>query len=961
MDEQTKTLLDLIVATFALIASIVTITQYLPRLPAWKSAMKALYRLKTKLEGYRIPAFTYSFRYEVVPIVSVSLFLNIAGWGITSRNPSILYLDMTGTAATSFLLGPWWGAIVGILTNFISALVYTKNADVVLSPWMLVNLAGGVFWGLMARRIRFCQYVRNPSKEILAQAKAHFWFLIWFGVAGAAVMGLAGTTVSLAVGNDPLVLAPSEAFGSKIQDILKGLDHNIQKGAAIGGSEIVPNILSALLRWGVTTLRYIPDKTISVAVGLLTAKYMFPLFEESLLPGAGGQREIRDNWLTPATAILVYTAMLPLRVINLPPQLWLWALPFVILFAGCVYESYLGSNSRNVMGDRDQRVRRYIAARRQLVPDEAFGAIVVAVLISSLIFMSGLFLVGSNDKGTIGFSFLKAILAYLVGFYLLRISVRQWAARIFWDSPQVSNRSSEGEESNQSKVPAAPQAVGRRLPKYSLAVALIGLFVVIGVGIRFYLVKSQKPITSIAVMPFTYETGNPELKAIADGTTLELISTLNQLQNLTVKPRTSVFAYEGEKYNIKKIGQELNVEAVLVGHIKLSENSLTLYLDLIEVEGETNLLSEKYDRPRFELKTLPTTISKEITQKIRLKLSGKDVRLLADAGTQDNGAYESYLQGRSYWNERTSDGLRLAEKFYKEAIVKDPKYARAYAGLAETYVLFTLFGIAEAKCSMPLAKKAAETALELGTDDPLAAAEGHVALGAYLANYAWNQAEAEKEFRLAIQINSKYETAHHWLGNMPLQAMGRFDEAIAAGRVAEILDPRSRIISADTGQNLFFARLYPEAISQFKRALEIDPDFSYAHYYLGATYHASGKLNEAINEYRTSLKLNEDPYVKALLIRSLVKANQRDEALKLLDEIEKERECQYVQSVVFALAYGALGDMDKAFEWLEKDVNERAIYPAYYAVDPTYDDLKDDPRFATLKQRVALAKMKLTD
>jgi len=237
----------------------------------------------------------------------------------------------------------------------------------------------------------------------------------------------------------------------------------------------------------------------------------------------------------------------------------------------------------------------------------------------------------------------------------------------------------------------------------------------------------------------------------------------------------------------------------------------------------------------------------------------------------------------------------------------------------------------------------------------------HVALGAYLANYAWNQSASEKEFRLAIQINPKYETAHHWLGNMPLQAMGRFPEAITAGKLAETLDPRSQIISADTGQNLFFARRYPEAILQFKRALDIAPNFSYAHYYLGATFHASGMFYEAINEYRTSLKLNEDPYVKALLIRSLVKASQRDEALKLLDEIEKERECHYVQSVVFALAYGALGDTDKAFEWLDKDVKERAIYPAYYSVDPTYDDLKDDSRFKTLIQRVALAKMELAD
>jgi TolB-like protein/Tfp pilus assembly protein PilF len=1007
MNEQTFELVKVLGATLAIIFYVLGIAEKIQKSRAWKSAMTALHGLKTKWEGYRIPAITYSFRYEVIPIVSVSLFLNVAGWGITSRNPSILYLDMTGTAATSFLLGPWWGAIVGILTNIINATVYPKNSDVVLAPWMLVNLTGGIFWGLMARSIRFRRYVRSPSTDILAQAKAHLWYLFWFGVAGAAVMAIAGATVSVAVGNDPLVLAPSEAFGDKIQQILKGLDDYIQMNAAIGSSEIAPNILSALLRWGVTTLRYIPDKTISVAVGLLTAKYMFPLFEESLLTNAKSHPATKDSWLTPATAILVYTAVFPWGAINSQPQLWLWVLPFVILACGCIYESYLGTKSQIVRDDRIQRVRRYIAARCQLVPDEAFGAIVVAVLISSLVFMLGLFLVGSDNKGTIGFSFLKAILAYLVGFYLLRISVRQWAARIFWESPQVSNRISECEESStgsQAQIrqdrgidlpdvapreneellasenrdvrskssktkedlreisgPGAPEAAGLRLPKYSLAVALIGLFVVIGVGVRIYFVKSKKPINSIAVMPFRYGTDDREIESISDGMTVELISTLTRLQDLTVKPRDSVFGYKGKEYDVKKIGQELSVEAILVGDITLNGNNLRLHLDLIDVESGTNLWSASYDRPMFELRTLQTDISKDIAQKIRIRLSGNDVRWLAEEGTQDNNAYQSYLQGRFHWNKRTGDGLKLAERSYLDAIDRDPKYARAYAGLAETYVLFTLFGVAESKDSMPLAKKAAERALELGTNDPLAAAEAHVALGAYWGNYAWNQAESEKEFRLAIKINPKYETAHHWLGNMPLQAMGQFDKAIAAGRLAEALDPRSAIISADTGQNLFYARRYDEAISQFTRALEIDPNFAYTHYYLGATFHAKGMFHEAIHEYRTSLKLNEDAYVKALLIRSLVRVNQRDEALNLLNDIQKEKEQHYVQSVVFALAYGALGDKDKAFEWLDKGIKEREIYPAYYSVDPTYDDLKDDPRFKTLVQRVALAKIELTD
>jgi tetratricopeptide (TPR) repeat protein len=393
--------------------------------------------------------------------------------------------------------------------------------------------------------------------------------------------------------------------------------------------------------------------------------------------------------------------------------------------------------------------------------------------------------------------------------------------------------------------------------------------------------------------------------------------------------------------------------------MKLNGNEVMLYVELIDVQTDTNLMSATYSRQMQNLVTLRSDVAKDVVKKMLLSISADDRRKLAENGTEDGEAYGLYLHGRSEWNKRTPEGLMQAADFFTKATEKDPNYARAYAGLAETYVLYTLFNVRSPKDSMPQAKAAALRALEIDRDDSLAKAKAHVALGAYLSNFAWNQPAAVNEFRLAIEIHPNYETAYHWLGNMPLQAMGKFDEAIASGRRAEELDSNSPIISADTAQNLFFARRYDEAIEQFNRALTIDPNYHYALYYLGATYHAKRMYAEAIAKYRKAqaLEVTPDPYVKALLARSLVKAGQRGEAVKLLIELKSESEHRYVQNVVFALVYGALGEKRLAFEALEKDVEERSIYPAYFAVDPTYDDLRDDSRFAKLLRQVESAKM----
>lgn len=427
---QTKELIGAITSILAIIAYTLLITHYLPRSALWPKTIKALSSLKSRWEGHRIPAIPYSLRYEVPSIVVAGLLLNLAGWGITSRNSNILYLDMAGTAAVAFLLGPWWGAIVGILTPFIVAEVYPSNADVTLIPWMLVNVCGGVFWGLMARTNRFRRYVNREPTNVLSETKSHLSYLFWFGVVGASVMAIAGAAVSLALKQDPSIFLRSPYFAEKLQRAFAELHKEILLGPSFRGYEVVSLILRGLLRWGIATFSYIPDKTISAAVGLLTAKYVFPLFEHTLIQRANGRYPGGDNWLTPAMGLASYAILLPWSMAHSASARWLWYLPFLILAGACLFELFSRrDSSKSLIEGRSKRVDLYISARARTPREQYFGAIVVAVLIASLAFTVGLALVGDvNTRGTVAFYFSGTVLTYCLAFYVLRVSVRQWVA-----------------------------------------------------------------------------------------------------------------------------------------------------------------------------------------------------------------------------------------------------------------------------------------------------------------------------------------------------------------------------------------------------------------------------------------------------------------------------------------------------------------------------------------------------
>jgi len=519
----------------------------------------------------------------------------------------------------------------------------------------------------------------------------------------------------------------------------------------------------------------------------------------------------------------------------------------------------------------------------------------------------------------------------------------------------LSTSSGQGVATAHASQTAASSAeyVVSGIRKHKISVAVVAVLLLVGIAaVGFYLRArtASVAIKSIAVMPFVNEGGNADLEYLSDGMTDTLISSLSQVPNLNVKARSSVFRYKGKETSPQTIGKDLNVQAILNGRVAQRGDQLTLTLELVDAQTENVIWSDQYTRKQGDLVSLQSEIARDVSTKLKTKLTGVEEQKITKTSTTNTEAYQLYLKGLFYWNKRTPESLKSSLDYYNQAIAKDPNYALAYAGLALTYVLLPEYSAGSPADSMPRAKAAANKAIEL--DNSLA--EAHTALAYVLYSYERNLPESETEFRRAIELNPNYATAHQWFGGGNLITLARFDEAIAEGKRAEEIDPFSLIVISQLGGSFNYARRYDEAILQFRKTFELDQNFYLAHMSLCQASIGKGQLQEALAECQKARALNDDPYVLAYLTYAYASSGKRDEAIKALAQMHESAKHRYVSAYSFATAYAGLGDKDQAFQWLERSNADRAYEILYVKVDPLLDTLRSDPRFPDLVKRVGL-------
>jgi len=459
----------------------------------------------------------------------------------------------------------------------------------------------------------------------------------------------------------------------------------------------------------------------------------------------------------------------------------------------------------------------------------------------------------------------------------------------------------------------------------------------------------EVPAKSIAVLPFENLSHDPDNTYFADGIQEEILTRLAKIAELKVISRTSTQHFKSSPDNLPQIAKQLGVTNILEGSVQKVADQVRVNVQLINATSDAHLWAESFDRKLTDIFAVESDIATTIAETLQAKLTGSERTAIAKRPTANTEAYQLYLKGRFFWNKRTGADLRTAIEYFNQALGKDPSYALAYAGLADSYGLLHVYGAASPADSQPQAKAAAKKALEL--DDTLA--EAHTSLAKVLNRYDFDLERSLKEFERAIQLNPNYATAHQWYSNGPLLAFGQFDRAIAESKRAVELDPLSLVINTDLGTDYLVARRYDEAIAQLHKTIEMDPRFYLTHWDLGQVWQLKGQLNEAIAEYRKAVELNDDPFVLALLGQAYARAGQREEAQRILARLSGEAKSRYVHAYSFALMYLALGDKERAIDEMERAYRERAGGDvSWIKVDPLLDDLRGNPRFEALVQKV---------
>lgn len=457
----------------------------------------------------------------------------------------------------------------------------------------------------------------------------------------------------------------------------------------------------------------------------------------------------------------------------------------------------------------------------------------------------------------------------------------------------------------------------------------------------FMWLPSRRHYESLAVLPFLANTHEPGSDYLSNGIAEQLVDDLSQLNAVKVMAWTTVSRYKQSQGDVRAIGRDLGVRAVLTGQFVREGDRIALQTELVDVGNGSQLWGQRYERRVSDIFTLQQQLSRDIADNLRVRLTGDEEHRIQVHHQPPPVAYELYLKGRYFWGKRTKVGMYQAIQYFQQAIDLDPNYALAWAGLADCYNLLDDWGKAPPRDSFPKARAAAQKAIAL--DDSLA--EAHVSLAMVRASYDWDWVGSEQEFKRAIELNPNYATAHQWYGET-LASLGRFAEAEKEVKRAQELDPLSPIVNMAVGEVYSWERRDEEAIAQFKKVIELDPSFAGAYGNLAASYQWTHRYDEAVEFMAKEETLNGDPKFAVQLRRAYAERGFRaviEEELK--SALDEEKSKKYVNPVGVADVYAELGDTAHALQWLEKGYEAHASGMQYLSISRGFDPIRTDPQF----------------
>jgi TolB-like protein/DNA-binding winged helix-turn-helix (wHTH) protein/Tfp pilus assembly protein PilF len=509
----------------------------------------------------------------------------------------------------------------------------------------------------------------------------------------------------------------------------------------------------------------------------------------------------------------------------------------------------------------------------------------------------------------------------------------------------------ENVEVRDSELPTPETSAGALNPRHWSRLLAAGAMALLVLILVIWRVRSNPAEAEgrvmIAVLPFENLTGDPSQDYFSEGMTDEMITQLGRIdpRHIGVIGRTSVISYKATSKPLSQIENELGARFLLEGSVRRDAGRVRITAQLIQAKDQSNLWTQKYDRDLNDVLTLQGEIARQITDEIQSALGYRKPitpAIRAYVAPENYEAYELYLKGQYFFNKRTAEGFEQAIDYFQQAIVKDSNYARAYAGLADSYALIGGYSGRPQSDYLQKARDAAVRALQIDESLP----EAHTALALIVQNDDWDWQRAEKEYRRAIELNPNYATAHHWYAEH-LVWRGRFEEALQESEKARQLDPMSLIIAADRGVIFYYSRQYDRAIADLSSVLQMDPNFSRAHMIRDA-YVEKAMTPEALADIESHRPAHPTAWYLSSLAYVYGRGGRHEEAARALQKLLELNQSQPVDPAAIFFAYLGLGDREQALAWLEKAYEQHSSIMATLKVDPAFDPLRDDPRFQRL-------------